>query len=105
MLSIRRRLLASSLTVALGAGLAGGVLPATAQAKIVTLTLLNGLKLSLPLADGSPLEQLQLPQLASPIVSITVGNPATPTAAGGPLALPGETAAGTPTTLPAGPPP
>ncbi|MCA1690553.1 MAG: hypothetical protein LC720_09065, partial [Actinobacteria bacterium] len=80
-------------------------MPATAQAKTVTLTLLNGLKISLPLADGSPLDQLQLPQLSSPIVSISLGNPATPPASGGPLALPGVTSANTPTTLPAGPPP
>ncbi len=93
------------LTVALSAGVLGAVAPATAQAKMVTLTLLNGLKISLPLPDGTPLDQLQLPPLVSPVVSISVGSPTTITRPGGPLALPGTANPGTPTTLPAGPTP
>ena len=91
-------------TVALGAGLAGGVVPAPAQAQTVTLTLLNGLKLTLNVPDGSPLSQLQLPPLLSPIVSETLGPVTAPTTSGGALALPGVTGGpGTPTTLAAGP--
>ena len=103
--AIRRRLLTSTMvTVALGAGLAGGVVPASAQAQTVTLTLLNGLKLTLNVPDGSPLSQLQLPPLLSPIVSETLGPVTSPTTSGGALALPGVTGGpGTPTTLAAGP--
>jgi hypothetical protein len=93
------------LTVTLGAGLVGGALPASAQAKTVTLTLLNGLKLALPLPDGTPLAQLQLPPLSSPLVSISVDNPAAaPSTSAGGLALPGAGSQSAPTTLQAGPP-
>jgi len=93
------------LTFALGAGVAGGALPATAQARTVTLKLGSGLTLSLPLPDGTPFNQLQLPPLSSPIVGVTM-SPATTAPTAGPLPpLPGAAAISTPTTLPAGPVP
>ncbi|MGI8801735.1 MAG: lytic murein transglycosylase [Solirubrobacteraceae bacterium] len=81
----------------------GGALPASAQANVVTLTLLNGIKLSLPLPDGTPLSQLQIPPLSSPVVSISVGSPVAAPTAGGQLSLPGTSGTSAPTTLPAGP--
>ena len=102
---MRRRLLTSTLTVVLSAGVVGAALPASAQAKIVTLTLLNGIKIQLPLPDGTPLDQLPLPGFSSPVVGISVGEPTTTSSTNSSaLGLPGVTGnPGTPTTLPAGP--
>ncbi len=70
----------------------------------MTLTLLNGIKIQLPLPDGTPLDQLQLPALNSPVVSITLGASAAPTS-GSNASLPGASAVTAPTTLAAGPAP
>ncbi len=71
----------------------------------MTLTLLNGIKIQLPLPDGTPLDQLPLPGFSSPVVGISVGEPTTTSSTNSSaLGIPGVTGnPGTPTTLPAGP--
>jgi hypothetical protein len=61
------------------ASLAVFVLPASAQLRKLTLTLLNGQQVvvTVDVAPGTPLDQIKLPPVSSPIVSITDdGSPA-----------------------------
>jgi murein DD-endopeptidase MepM/ murein hydrolase activator NlpD len=96
LISGRRKLITvTALAGALGVGLVGGAVPASAQTENVVLTLLNGLKVPLLInvPAGSPLSSLKLPDQISPIVGISVtgapGASVTAAPAVPPLALPG----------------
>jgi len=96
LISGRRKLITvTALAGALGVGLAGTAVPASAQTETVVLTLLNGLKVPLVMnvPAGSPLSSLSLPPQISPIVGISVtgapGETVTAAPAVPPTALPG----------------
>ena len=79
------------------------VLPAAAEQRKLTLTLLNGqqVTVTLDVPPGTPLDQIRLPSLASPIVAISDdGNTGSP---GAPPVTVGPTGSGGASGLPTGP--
>jgi hypothetical protein len=91
---------ATVLASALGVGMAGTAVPASAATENVVLTLLNGLRIPLAMnvAPGTPLADLKLPSEISPIVAISVSGDSGPSVPAVPATeLPGTGAVPAPT--------
>ena len=67
-------------------GFAAAALPAAADQRTITVTLLGGKTLTVTVPAGTPLDQLTLPPISTPIVGI-VDSAAAPTASPVPLPL------------------
>jgi murein DD-endopeptidase MepM/ murein hydrolase activator NlpD len=55
----------------LTAGFAVAALPASAEQRTITVTLLGGETVTIPVPAGTPLDQISLPQITTPIVAIS----------------------------------
>jgi Transglycosylase SLT domain/Peptidase family M23 len=81
----RRRLLVALLSVAVfTGGFLVAVLPASAEKRTITVTLLGGgqVTLTVDVPPGTPLSQIKLPQLSLPIIGISESAPPPPATTG-----------------------
>src|SRR6266566_3846451 len=82
LMKIRRRLLVALLSVGVfTGGFLVAVLPASAEKRTITVTLLGGghLTLTVDVPPGTPLSQIKLPNVSLPIIGISESAPPPPT--------------------------
>ncbi|MDP9385894.1 MAG: lytic murein transglycosylase [Actinomycetota bacterium] len=100
----RRKLLTLAATAgACTAGMAALVMPASAELRTLTVTLLGGqqVTVTVDVPPGTPLDQIQIPGISTPIVSVEDSGPA-PTPTADPSPAPTQAPAPAPSGAPSG---